>query len=145
MKKIASFHPKGSSEFKAFSNKDRYKYLYDNPYWVRYSREFLANNNKCYRCGSKSEVTDHIEPHKGNPRKFWNEENYIPLCSRCHNQATAKFEMKWLGEESLKEKLSWISKNRRVNQLSSRVMLLPIPKEVLRDESLFPRISCEPS
>lgn len=134
MKKIGSFKVKGGAEFKSFSNKDKYKHLYNSPHWGRYSRDFLSHNDQCYRCGSDSEVTDHLEPHKGNILKFWNEENYIPLCERCHNMATSKFEMSWKGLESLKQKVKWINSNRRVNQITTKVIILPIPKEVFQSQ-----------
>ena len=34
-------------------------------------------------------VVDHIIPHKGDMDIFWDEDNWQPLCKRCHDQKTA--------------------------------------------------------
>lgn len=30
-------------------------------------------------------VVDHIQPHKGNSRLFWQQDNWQPLCAPCHD------------------------------------------------------------
>jgi 5-methylcytosine-specific restriction protein A len=35
-------------------------------------------------------VVDHIEPHKGDMVKFWDETNHQGLCTPCHNSKTAR-------------------------------------------------------
>jgi 5-methylcytosine-specific restriction protein A len=37
-------------------------------------------------------VVDHIKPHKGDKRLFWDMKNHQPLCKRCHDVKTAKFD-----------------------------------------------------
>lgn len=32
---------------------------------------------------------DHVIPHRGNERLFWNEQNWQALCYECHSQKTA--------------------------------------------------------
>ena len=53
--------------------------------WERESRAFLKANPVCRRCGAPSTLIDHIQPHKGNQRLFWNKANWQPLCTPCHN------------------------------------------------------------
>ena len=31
---------------------------------------------------------DHIVPHRGDPRLFWDEENWQALCHSCHSKKT---------------------------------------------------------
>ncbi|ELK38933.1 HNH endonuclease, partial [Brevibacillus agri BAB-2500] len=35
-------------------------------------------------------VVDHIVPHKGDMRKFWDRMNWQALCASCHSKKTAK-------------------------------------------------------
>jgi len=35
-------------------------------------------------------VVDHIVPHKGNVKLFWDRNNWQSLCTSCHNKKTAK-------------------------------------------------------
>lgn len=37
-------------------------------------------------------VADHIIPHKGNKKLFWDEGNLQPLCKRCHDSDKAREE-----------------------------------------------------
>lgn len=55
--------------------------------WVRESKAFLKANPQCRRCDLPATVVDHIQPHKGNQRLFWNRTNWQPLCSHHHNSA----------------------------------------------------------
>lgn len=57
--------------------------------WARESKAFLAAHPWCARCAQRgarvpATVTDHIVPHKGDPRRFWNRSNWQPLCGRCN-------------------------------------------------------------
>ncbi|RJE89047.1 HNH endonuclease [Paenibacillus sp. 1011MAR3C5] len=65
--------------------------------WQRYSRRFLRANPlcACADCAKllvpkPSEVTDHIIPHKGDKRLFWDPKNHQPMAKRCHDRKTAK-------------------------------------------------------
>jgi len=56
---------------------------------------YLRRNPLCVKClkeGKTTPVTvvDHIEPHRGDYDKFWNEDNFQSLCESCHNRKTAK-------------------------------------------------------
>lgn len=58
--------------------------------WRKARAAFLALNRYCALCRAKgrrsrASVVDHIEPHRGDPVKFWDENNWQPLCDRCHN------------------------------------------------------------
>ncbi|WP_291208983.1 HNH endonuclease [Hyphomonas sp.] len=47
-----------------------------------------------------TEVTDHIEPHKGNMAKFWDEDgNWQPACGWCHNVLKKRLEHMWSRRE----------------------------------------------
>lgn len=61
--------------------------------WYAASKAFLGRNPLCRRCLDRNfirgaSVTDHIVPHKGNSKLFWDENNWQPLCKRCHDQKT---------------------------------------------------------
>lgn len=56
---------------------------------------FLAQNPLCAACAKVgraevAEVVDHIVPHKGDQRLFWDENNWQSLSKRCHDIKTAK-------------------------------------------------------
>jgi 5-methylcytosine-specific restriction enzyme A len=55
--------------------------------WERESKAYLKTNPKCRRCDERADVVDHIIPHKGNMRLFWDRSNWQPLCRRHHNSA----------------------------------------------------------
>jgi 5-methylcytosine-specific restriction endonuclease McrA len=46
---------------------------------------YLKANPKCRRCGSPATIVDHIIPHKGDRKIFWNRGNWQPLCVSCHS------------------------------------------------------------
>ena len=63
--------------------------------WEKASKRYLQSHPLCARCMAKdppvyrkAEVTDHIIPHRGDPKLFWNESNWQPLCKRCHDIKT---------------------------------------------------------
>nr|DAZ53348.1 MAG TPA: HNH endonuclease [Caudoviricetes sp.] len=37
---------------------------------------------------TKATVVDHITPHRGDPRLFWDEANWQPMCKQCHDRKT---------------------------------------------------------
>lgn len=62
--------------------------------WQKSSKTFLLNHPFCARClqkniHTKSIVVDHIVPHKGNQKLFWDKNNWQPLCKQCHDIKTA--------------------------------------------------------
>jgi 5-methylcytosine-specific restriction endonuclease McrA len=65
--------------------------------WQRYRERFLKANPLCAMHLSfgktvASEVVDHIEPHKGSHRLFWNPKNHQALCKQCHDTHKQRLE-----------------------------------------------------
>jgi 5-methylcytosine-specific restriction protein A len=65
--------------------------------WQKYRLAFLhrAANALCVECRKTGRITaatvvDHIIPHKGNDRLFWDPTNHQPLCATCHNKKTVR-------------------------------------------------------
>lgn len=66
--------------------------------WRKASEAFLKLrvNRNCRRCLEKhppktrsSTVVDHIIPHRGDLKLFWDRSNWQGLCKRCHDKKTA--------------------------------------------------------
>lgn len=57
--------------------------------WRKYRKWFLSLHPLCVRCGRAATVVDHIRPHKGDARLFWDGGNHQALCKRCHDTKTA--------------------------------------------------------
>jgi len=56
---------------------------------------FLRKNPLCVECKKTGRVVaatvvDHVEPHRGNYQKFWDEMNWQPMCKPHHDAKTAK-------------------------------------------------------
>lgn len=65
--------------------------------WRAARKRFLAQHPLCKECFeagriSAAVVVDHIIPHKGDKKLFWDKANWQPLCGRCHNRKTAKLD-----------------------------------------------------
>ena len=63
--------------------------------WQKHRKQFLCRNPLCVRCQQQgfvvcAAVVDHIQPHKGDKRLFWDTSNHQALCTECHNKKTAK-------------------------------------------------------
>lgn len=58
--------------------------------WKRLRIYLLGRNPLCKRCGSPSQVVDHVRPHKGDRQLFFAEWNLQCLCKRCHDSKTAR-------------------------------------------------------
>jgi 5-methylcytosine-specific restriction protein A len=63
--------------------------------WQRYSRERLKQHRLCVDPDKRhpdqvvlATCTDHIVPHKGDTRLFWDESNHQSLCDGCHSFKT---------------------------------------------------------
>ena len=64
-----------------------------NAEWRRARKAFLQKHPLCAVCGKAGKLTpatvvDHIIPHRGNKRLFWDEHNWQPLCKDCHDRKT---------------------------------------------------------
>ena len=60
--------------------------------WRRESAAFLAQRPVCVDCGGPATVVDHVQPHKGDPVKFWDRGNWAPMCRRDHSCKTVKLD-----------------------------------------------------
>jgi HNH endonuclease len=71
--------------------RNEWHHLYSAPTYRNQRRVFLLNNPLCCMCKRPrpAEVLDHIIPHKGNERLFWDERNWQPLCKHCHDSVKA--------------------------------------------------------
>ena len=64
--------------------------------WQKASRQFLRDVQplcqECMKQGryTKATVVDHIIPHRGDEKLFWDQENWQGLCKRCHDQKTRR-------------------------------------------------------
>ena len=64
-----------------------------NKQWRSARADFLKRNPLCAECMKRGEVrpatvVDHIVPHRGDRRLFWDEKNWQPLCKACHDKKT---------------------------------------------------------
>lgn len=63
--------------------------------WRKARERHLKQEPCCRICRANGVVTaadvvDHIVPHKGNKKLFWNSSNWQSLCTSCHNSKTAR-------------------------------------------------------
>lgn len=65
--------------------------------WRRYRKTYLAEHPLCVICLAKdpevireATMVDHIVPHKGDMKLFWDPKNHQSLCTECHGVKTAK-------------------------------------------------------
>lgn len=63
--------------------------------WRKARIGFLTKNPFCIFCREKgiikpATVVDHIIPHKGDKKLFWDKTNWQPLCKQCHDRKTVK-------------------------------------------------------
>lgn len=77
-----------------------YGYLYNTSRWRRLRKQFLHKHPLCEACKRKgivivATVVDHIKPHQGDEKLFWDESNWQSLCKSCHDRKTAKEDGRW--------------------------------------------------
>lgn len=56
--------------------------------WKQARKFFLMKHPICVICGRPATEVDHIIPHKGDYKLFWNSKNWQPLCHICHSRKT---------------------------------------------------------
>lgn len=61
--------------------------------WRRESKVFLQAHPLCVRCLAsgkyvRATVVDHIVPHRGDQKLFWDRSNWQSLCKHCHDTKT---------------------------------------------------------
>ena len=61
--------------------------------WRKARADYLQRNPLCVKCMAQGKiapatVVDHVIPHRGDEKLFWDESNWQALCAGCHNQKT---------------------------------------------------------
>ena len=61
--------------------------------WRKARKRFLKANPLCVECLKderlvEATVVDHIVPHRGDKKLFWDESNWQALCKSCHDRKT---------------------------------------------------------
>lgn len=61
--------------------------------WRKARKVFLSEHPLCVECLKNNIITaavvvDHITPHRGNKKLFWDESNWQSLCKSCHDNKT---------------------------------------------------------
>ena len=61
--------------------------------WRKARKLFLERNPLCVECRKEGRLTpatvvDHIIPHRGDQKLFWDETNWQPLCKEHHDRKT---------------------------------------------------------
>lgn len=64
-----------------------------NAEWRKARKAFLQKHPLCSECRKVGKLTpatvvDHIIPHRGDRKLFWDENNWQPLCKDCHDRKT---------------------------------------------------------
>lgn len=78
------------------SNKSSTSRGYDSK-WQRARAAYLKHHPLCVEHEKRGElvkanVVDHIVPHKGDMKLFWDSGNWQALCERCHNSYKQRLE-----------------------------------------------------
>lgn len=65
-----------------------------NTRWQKARAVYLSHHPLCAECEKHGRLTpatvvDHIVPHKGDSKLFWDKDNWQPLCKQCHDRKTA--------------------------------------------------------
>jgi 5-methylcytosine-specific restriction protein A len=76
------------------------------PRWRRARAAFLSRNPLCAACEAQGRVVpatvvDHVVPHRGDQKLFWDETNWAATCKPCHDGKTAR-EGRW-GQRNLSD------------------------------------------
>jgi len=63
--------------------------------WRKARALFLKQHPLCAFCQAEGKVVpatvvDHIIPHRGDQRLFWDQTNWEPLCKECHDKKTGR-------------------------------------------------------
>ena len=66
-----------------------------NSRWRRESKKFLELHPLCQECLKKgiatpATVVDHIVPHRGDVKLFWDRSNWQALCKSCHDKKNGR-------------------------------------------------------
>lgn len=66
--------------------------------WQKARKHYLEEHPLCVECMKqgryvKATVVDHIIPHRGDQKLFWDHSNWQPLCKQCHDRKTGSQDM----------------------------------------------------
>ncbi len=61
--------------------------------WRVARKRYLDRHPLCAQCLNEGKITpatvvDHIVPHRGDKKLFWDQANWQPLCKACHDHKT---------------------------------------------------------
>lgn len=61
--------------------------------WRAARKKFLKEHPFCVKCQeenrlTKATVVDHVVPHRGDEKLFWDKSNWQSLCKGCHDKKT---------------------------------------------------------
>lgn len=56
--------------------------------WQRMRAIYLKANPVCIRCGAPSRAVDHVTPHRGDYRLYYDTANWQAMCLSCHARKT---------------------------------------------------------
>ena len=121
---IRNYKPKGRTG-RSFNGKKASDDMKWGTPWKEYRARFIEVNPRCYACGNKATVVDHLRPHKGDEKLFKQLDNHIPLCEICHNRVTAMYDKKFVVGSSIDSKIKWMQLQRQSRGLTFRVKVLP--------------------
>jgi len=90
----------GKRKEKYESRKPEYSKLYHTQRWIKQSKLYRRRNPLCVEClkygittdctGKNKGCVDHIVPHRGDLRVFWDKDNWQTMCTMHHNQKSGK-------------------------------------------------------
>mgnify|MGYP003817883989 CR=1 FL=1 len=68
------------------------KELYNSARWKNLAKKIKERDGyRCQRCGSRNGLSvHHIKPPRGNEDLFFDENNLVTICMRCHRIITAR-------------------------------------------------------
>ena len=63
--------------------------------WQKASKAYLRSHPLCVECMklgryTKATLVDHVVPHRGDQKLFWDQNNWQGLCARHHNVKTGR-------------------------------------------------------
>ena len=100
--------PQHAPEFSSDARRRSAAFRGYNHKWQAARRRYLQSNPPCAACMKEglltpATVVDHIIPHRGDQRLFWDERNWQPLCKSCHDRKPAAAN----NEEVISMKINW--------------------------------------
>ena len=68
--------------------------------WRAARKRYLSAHPLCAMCleigrPRVATVVDHVVPHRGDDRLFWDESNWCAMCKPCHDRKTARSDGRW--------------------------------------------------